>query len=122
VDAVVMTISGLLMWGDNWISHYLPKGVLDVARAVHFWEAWLAVLAILVWHLYATVFSPDIYPMNPSWLTGKMPEWMYRREHPASDPEWDSEPEPDSEAVAGEQGDGHADDESGAADGDHEPS
>lgn len=55
-------------------------------------------------------------------LTGKMPEWMYRREHPASDPEWDSEPEPDSEAVAGEKGDGHADESGADADGDHEPS
>ena len=37
---------------------------------------------IAVWHLYSTVFSPHVYPMNPSWLTGTMPEEMYRREHP----------------------------------------
>jgi len=36
----------------------------------------------LVWHLYSTVFSPDVYPMNPSWLTGTMPEDMYAHEHP----------------------------------------
>ena len=40
---------------------------------VHFYEAILAGLAILIWHLYSTVFNPDVYPMNPSWLTGKMP-------------------------------------------------
>jgi hypothetical protein len=32
--------------------------------------------------LYATVFNPHVYPMNPSWLTGSMPERMYRHEHP----------------------------------------
>ncbi len=36
----------------------------------------------MIWHLYSTVFNPEVYPMNPSWLTGKMPEDMYRREHP----------------------------------------
>ena len=60
----------------------VPKGVLDVALVVHFWEAWLATLAVAVWHLYSTVFHPNVYPMNPSWLTGRMPEEMYRHEHP----------------------------------------
>ena len=29
------------------------------------------------------LFNPGIYPMNPSWLTGKMPVDMYRHEHQA---------------------------------------
>jgi hypothetical protein len=28
------------------------------------------------------MFSPEVYPMNPSWLTGHMPEDMYREFHP----------------------------------------
>ena len=79
---VVMAASGLLMWFDDFFSRFLPQGVLDVARAFHFWEAWLATLAILVWHFYSTIFNPEVYPMNPSWLNGKMPEWMLRHEHP----------------------------------------
>mgnify|MGYP003959623533 CR=1 FL=1 len=59
-----------------------PKGVLDVSLVVHYWEAWLATLAVLVWHLYSTVFNPHVYPMNPSWITGRMPEDMYEHEHP----------------------------------------
>ncbi len=78
----VMVVTGLLLWFDNWFIQFLPKGVLDVALVVHFWEAWLATLAILVWHMYSTVFSPAVYPMNPSWLTGTMPDEMYRHEHP----------------------------------------
>jgi cytochrome b subunit of formate dehydrogenase len=79
---VVMICTGLMLWFDNWLSAFLPKGILDVALTVHYWEAWLATLAILVWHLYSAVFSPEVYPMNPSWLTGTMPEEMYRAEHP----------------------------------------
>jgi cytochrome b subunit of formate dehydrogenase len=80
--AVVMIITGWMLWFDNWLSSFLPKGVLDVALTIHFWEAWLATLAILVWHLYSVMFSPEVYPMNPSWLTGHMPEDMYRASHP----------------------------------------
>ncbi|MEW6744397.1 MAG: cytochrome b/b6 domain-containing protein [Planctomycetota bacterium] len=78
----VMLATGLLLWFDNWFVAFLPKGFLDVALVVHYWEAWLATLAIIVWHLYSVIFSPHVYPMNPSWLTGMMPEAMYRREHP----------------------------------------
>jgi cytochrome b subunit of formate dehydrogenase len=79
----VMTLSGLMLWFDNELIRFLPKGALDIAWVVHFWEAVLATMAIAVWHLYATIFDPAVYPMNPSWLTGRMPEAMYRHEHPA---------------------------------------
>jgi hypothetical protein len=49
---------------------------------IHYYEAWLATLAIVVWHGYATVLNPRVYPMNPAWLAGKMPKSMYSHEHP----------------------------------------
>jgi cytochrome b subunit of formate dehydrogenase len=80
--SAIMVFTGLLLWFDNWFIQFLPKGVLDVALVIHYYEAWLATLAILVWHLYSTVFSPHVYPMNPSWLNGMMPDDMYQHEHP----------------------------------------
>jgi hypothetical protein len=77
-----MILSGIFLWFDNYFSLFLPKGFFDVSVVIHYWEAWLATLAIVVWHLYSTLFSPHVYPMNPSWITGKMPEDMYKREHP----------------------------------------
>lgn len=81
---VIMTVTGLMLWFDNYLVQalHLPKGVLDVALVIHYYEAWLAFLAILVWHIYGTVFSPSVYPMNPAWLSGKMPQAMYAHEHP----------------------------------------
>ncbi|NQV37796.1 MAG: hypothetical protein HQ509_07315 [Candidatus Marinimicrobia bacterium] len=78
----VMIGTGFMLWFDNWFIHFIPMGALDVALVIHYWEAWLAFLAIVIWHMYATVFSPHVYPMNPSWLTGTMPEEMYKHEHP----------------------------------------
>jgi len=28
------------------------------------------------------IFHPHVYPMNPSWITGQMPDDMYELEHP----------------------------------------
>ena len=78
----IMAVTGLLLWFDNLVVVWVPKGVLDVMLVIHYYEAWLATLAILVWHMYSTVFSPGVYPMNPSWLTGKMPRDMFKHEHP----------------------------------------
>ncbi|MFH1700469.1 MAG: cytochrome b/b6 domain-containing protein [Candidatus Zixiibacteriota bacterium] len=79
----VMIVSGLFLWFDNFAMQLFPKGLLDILLVVHYYEAWLAMLAIIVWHMYSTIFSPGVYPMNPAWFTGKMPEDVYRHEHAA---------------------------------------
>lgn len=82
--AVIMTVTGVFLWFDNYFVERwrLPKGVLDVMLVIHYYEAWLATLAILVWHGYSVIFSPHVYPMNPAWLSGTMPKAMYTHEHP----------------------------------------
>ena len=80
----VMALTGLFLWFDNIAVRYFPKGLLDVFLVIHYYEAWLAFLAILIWHMYATVFNPKVYPMNPSWMTGEMPERMFKEEHEAA--------------------------------------
>ncbi|MBI4716994.1 MAG: cytochrome b/b6 domain-containing protein [Planctomycetes bacterium] len=80
---VIMSVTGGLLWFDNELVRQwnLPKGILDVSLVIHYYEAWLATLAILVWHIYGTVFSPAAYPMNTAWLAGRMPKEMYAHEH-----------------------------------------
>jgi len=80
---VVMTGTGLALWFGNVTERALSVQSLGVMLVVHYYEAILAGLAIIVWHLYSTIFNPPVYPNNPSWYTGKMPVEMYRDEHPA---------------------------------------
>jgi cytochrome b subunit of formate dehydrogenase len=68
--AIVMASTGLLLWANNLAMRMLPKSWLDVATSVHFYEALLATLAIVVWHFYSVIFDPDIYPLNTAFLTG----------------------------------------------------
>ena len=70
------------MWFDNTFIGLLTKLGYDVSRTVHFYEAWLATLAIVVWHLYFVIFNPDEYPMNIAWLTGTLSEREMAEEHP----------------------------------------
>ncbi len=79
---VVMTVTGLALWFGNVTENLLEVQALGVMLVVHYYEAVLAGLAILVWHFYSTIFDPSVYPNNPSWYTGTMPVDMYRHEHP----------------------------------------
>ncbi|HSB15184.1 MAG TPA: cytochrome b/b6 domain-containing protein [Bryobacteraceae bacterium] len=70
---VVMAITGVALWAVNLSLRWLPKTWLDIATAIHFYEAVLATLAIVVWHLYSVIFDPDVYPLDTAWLTGYSP-------------------------------------------------
>jgi formate dehydrogenase gamma subunit len=83
---VVMTVTGFVLWFENQSLRAFEKWVLDLATLIHYYEAWLAFLAIVVWHFYQNITNPDVYPMNWSWITGRVPEDQLRHEHPL---EWE---------------------------------
>lgn len=67
----VMALTGFLLWFENFTLRWFPKWVADVSTVVHFYEAVLASLAILVWHFYFVIFDPLVYPMDMAWLNGR---------------------------------------------------
>jgi cytochrome b subunit of formate dehydrogenase len=77
----LMAVTGVMMWAKVWVGDLLARWWVDVATAIHFYEAILATLAIVVWHFYQVFFDPDVYPMNWAWWDGKMPVEQYRHEH-----------------------------------------
>jgi cytochrome b subunit of formate dehydrogenase len=78
---LVMTVTGFILWYEvEWL-RYFPKWTYDAARAIHFYEAILATLTILVWHFYSVIFNPEVYPMNWAWVTGHMSEEEMHLEH-----------------------------------------
>ena len=77
----LMALTGVMMWAKVWVGDLLARCWVDVATAIHFYEAILATLAILVWHFYQVIFDPDVYPINMAWWDGKMPVENYRHEH-----------------------------------------
>lgn len=80
---ILMGVTGVLLWFENTSIGMITKLGYDISRTVYYYEAILATLAIIVWHFYFVIFNPDIYPMNLSWLTGRMSEKEMLEEHPA---------------------------------------
>jgi cytochrome b subunit of formate dehydrogenase len=75
----VMAVSGLLLWFNTFTLRNFPTWVADAATTVHFYEAILATLAIVIWHFYMVIFDPDVYPMDLAWLTGRTSAEHFRR-------------------------------------------
>ncbi len=79
---IVMTVTGFVMWFDNTFIGMFTKLGWDIARVIHYYEAWLAFLSILVWHIYFVIFNPDSYPMNLAWIKGTLTEEEMAEDHP----------------------------------------
>ena len=78
---VIMGLTGLMIWFKLGLFGFLPRWAIDIALAIHFYEAVLATLAIIVWHFYQVIFDPDVYPVNFAFVDGRMSEEHYREEH-----------------------------------------
>jgi cytochrome b subunit of formate dehydrogenase len=84
----VMAVTGLILWFSVEVSRFMPRWVVDIAGAIHWYEAILATLAIVVWHFYGVIFDPAVYPMNWSWWDGRMSVEEYEHEHGADYETW----------------------------------
>jgi hypothetical protein len=60
----------------------VPRWLVDVALTIHYYEAILACLAIIVWHFYHVIFDPDVYPLNMACVDGRVSEHWQHEEHP----------------------------------------
>ena len=79
----VMVCTGLMMWFPVLAAKFgLGKIWVDVSKVIHFYEAWLATLAILIWHFFFVIFHPEEYPMSLSWITGKLSLKTMKHHHP----------------------------------------
>jgi formate dehydrogenase gamma subunit len=76
--SLIMILTGLIQWFPTQITLVLPGDSVPVSRSIHGWEAVLATLSILIWHLYHTV----IKERNKSIFTGYMSEAEMRESHP----------------------------------------
>ena len=74
---VLMAVTGFVLWNPILSTKFFPGEFIPVAKAAHGGEAILAVLAILVWHVY----NVHIKTFNKSMFTGKMSQHEMEEEH-----------------------------------------
>ena len=78
---VIMGVTGLMIWFKMDVTRFLPRWAVDVALTIHYYEAILACLAIVVWHFYHVIFDPDVYPLNWACWNGKVSKHWQEEEH-----------------------------------------
>lgn len=78
---VIMALTGFVLWFPTIATGFFPAWIVGASQTIHFYEAWLATLAILVWHFFFVIFHPEEYPMNWAWLTGRLSEDAVREHH-----------------------------------------
>jgi formate dehydrogenase gamma subunit len=79
---IIMGATGLMIWFKMDVTRFLPRWAVDVALTIHYYEAILACLAIVVWHFYHVIFDPDVYPLNWACWNGKVSKHWHSEEHP----------------------------------------
>ncbi|HRT10771.1 MAG TPA: cytochrome b/b6 domain-containing protein, partial [Candidatus Paceibacterota bacterium] len=79
---IIMGVTGLMIWLKIDVTRFLPRWIVDVALTIHYYEAILACLAILVWHFYHVIFDPDVYPLNWACWNGRVSKHWAEEEHP----------------------------------------
>jgi formate dehydrogenase gamma subunit len=95
---IIMGLTGLMIWFKLGLFAFLPRWAIEIALAIHFYEAVLATLAIIVWHFYHVIFDPHVYPLNFAFLDGRVSEELYREEHELAYEESHKQVEPAGDA------------------------
>jgi len=79
---IIMGVTGLMIWFKLDMTRFLPRWAVDVALNIHYYEAVLACLAIVVWHFYHVIFAPEVYPLNWACWDGWVSKHWQEEEHP----------------------------------------
>lgn len=80
--SVVMIVTGFFMWQVELSLRYFPLWVHNIFIIVHGYEAILAFLSIIIWHMYNVHLNPEVFPMSKVWLNGKITGRELRLLHP----------------------------------------
>jgi cytochrome b subunit of formate dehydrogenase len=63
-------ITGFILWFPVATTKYLPGQFIPASKVVHTNDAMLIFLLTAIWHIYDSMFSPDVFPLNKSIFTG----------------------------------------------------
>lgn len=81
LSGVLMMFTGLILWFPAFITRFLPGEVIPAAKVLHTSQAFLMFLVIALWHIYNSIFSPEVFPMDTSIFTGYISRKRMLHEH-----------------------------------------
>lgn len=112
---LVMVFTGLVLWFPTYFTQFMPGWIVEVSEVVHYYEAWLAFLAIVIWHFFFVMFHPESHPLNLTFMDGKITVDHAMHKHGGLEegqtieyPEGSGPPSGEPEGGHGRPKDGHA--------------
>jgi formate dehydrogenase subunit gamma len=79
--SLIMIVSGFVLMYPIWTTSFLPGQFVAASRVAHGNEAMLAVLTIVIWHLYDVIFKPTIFPADVTIFSGRISKKRMMEEH-----------------------------------------
>ncbi len=80
--SILMGLTGLILWFPTLATRVLPGEVIPVSKILHTNEAFVLILLVTVWHIYNSIFSPEVFPVDTVMFTGKISKERMISEHP----------------------------------------
>jgi formate dehydrogenase gamma subunit len=82
LGGIQMIVTGFILWFPVVATKYLPGQFIPVSKVIHSNEAMLIFILMATWHIYDSIFSPDVFPFDKSIFTGHIEKKRMKREHP----------------------------------------
>lgn len=80
--SVTMVLSGLALWFATEAMAVMPKWAFDLLAVLHGRESVVIFLVLFLWHLYDVHLRPEVFPMDWSWMTGRVSLADLQERHP----------------------------------------
>ncbi|MFO1078509.1 MAG: cytochrome b/b6 domain-containing protein [Planctomycetota bacterium] len=81
VGSLVMIVSGFVLYFPMQAAAVLPGQVIPAMKAAHTYEAMMALLTIIVWHMYGAFLNPDCRPLDRTIFSGHISLARMKLEH-----------------------------------------
>jgi cytochrome b subunit of formate dehydrogenase/nitrate reductase cytochrome c-type subunit len=78
---ILLGITGAILWGEQFFSHYVTGRVFNLALIAHTYEAFLAIIHVGILHMINVLFKPNVFPISPAMITGQTPTPEMAEEH-----------------------------------------
>ncbi len=81
IGSLMMIGTGLILWFHTQAMAVLPKWLFDVTTIVHGYEGLILFILLFGWHLYIVHFSPGNFPLQRTFISGRISRQRLWREH-----------------------------------------
>jgi formate dehydrogenase subunit gamma len=81
LGGLVMISTGLVLMYPAAVATLLPGQVIPASQLAHSNEAMLALLVLVIWHIYGASLSPEVFPLDTTIFTGYLSAEELRERH-----------------------------------------